>query len=92
MPNIQSRAMTADVVQRYSPAGPVPDAHQLTIPSQPATNSLMSITGAGGNSVPMRGVLPIEQMSDSDIARFYPYTAFFDRIPTYTYYALFNRK
>lgn len=50
------------------------------------SSNLMSITG--GNSVPMRGIPPIEQMSDSDIYRFFPYTAYFDRIPKYTYYSL----
>lgn len=95
MPSIGSRRMTDDVMQKYT----IADA-SVSRPSQlPATantsfnsSNLMSITGAGGNSVPMRGILPIEQMSDSDGSRFFPYTAFFDRIPNYTYYALLNKK
>jgi hypothetical protein len=95
MPNINSRRMTSDVMQKYTISeASVDRPYQLPATANASFNSsnLMSITGAGGNSVPMRGVLPIEQMSDSDIARFFPYTAFFDRIPNYTYYQLFNRK
>jgi hypothetical protein len=52
------------------------------------SSNLMSITS--GNSVPMRGILPIEFMSDSDSSRFFPYTAYFDRIPKYTFFTQLN--
>jgi hypothetical protein len=90
---------TVDNMVGYTLADSIPNppAAQPSMSGDPSAlhvvstgSNLMSITG--GNTVPMRGILPIEQMSDCDLYRFYPYSAYFDRIPKYTYYALFNDK
>lgn len=104
MPKVTSRISSFDdMAGRYEPmsttvssVGAVP-THLLPVTDNvapintPVTSShLMSITS--GNSVPMRGVLPVEQMSDADVDRYFPYGAHQDRIPKYTYYLLFNTK
>lgn len=96
MPPIHTRMATVDNVTGYTVPDSIP-APQSHITGDPSAlhvtamgSNLMSITG--GNTVPMRGILPIEQMSDCDLYRFYPYSAYFDRIPKYTYYALLNDK
>ncbi len=83
---------TIDNMRPYESAA---STHAVPVAGDPAAphisgnnGSLMSITN--GNSVPMRGILPIEQMTDYDLYRFFPYTAYTDRIPKYTYYQLFN--
>lgn len=68
---------------RYNPAGSIPPQ---TI--QETAYGGMSI--AKGNRVPMRGTLPIEQMTDSDLYSFYPYNSYTDRTWKYTYFTLFN--
>lgn len=55
-----------------------------------STHTGMRLISIGGNSVPMRGIHPVEMMTDTDLYRFYPYSAYADRKWTYTYYALFN--
>ena len=89
MPSINSRMLRGNAAD-YETVEPVspPPVHNLPFQTTSNSSSLMSITN--GNSVPMRGILPIEQMSDFDLQRFFPYTAHYDRIPRYTYYALFN--
>jgi hypothetical protein len=88
MPSIANR-MTQELTG-YDSAQPT----SITTTSHPPpatsySNNLMS--SIHGNIVPMRGILPIEQMSDTDIQRFFPYSAYSDRIPKFTYYALLNQ-
>lgn len=97
MPSMNVRMATVDNMKGYDI---VDTPNNLSVPQSPLNNNptslqmtstnsnLMSINQ--GNSVPMRGILPIEQMSDCDLYRFYPYTAHMDRIPKYTYYQLAN--
>lgn len=98
MPSINSRKAIGTDTQ-YTPvstqyttasisASPHSDPSNLQMAG--GSGSLMAIVG--GNRVPMRGILPIEQMTDTDLSRFFPYSAYFDRIPKYTYYALLNSK
>lgn len=98
MPDIRTRMATIDSMSHYEPAEvtqPQQASYGAGISSPAALNltatdsNLMSINQ--GNTVPMRGILPIEQMSDCDLYRFFPYTAHFDRIPKYTYYALLSQ-
>ncbi len=96
MPSIQDRLATGTDVQ-YQPVettqqsvhgSSLPDPSSLQMSG--GSGSLMSISS--GNRTPMRGILPIEQMNDTDLSKFFPYSAYIDRIPKYTYYALFNSK
>jgi hypothetical protein len=96
MPKINDRMYSSDsVLSQYEPVSSSAIHTQLptdpvAVRAQSNSSNLMSITQ--GNSVPMRGILPIEQMTDADLYKFFPYSAFTDRIPKYTYYALFNTK
>jgi hypothetical protein len=92
MPSIESRTTTPDKMDSYEQiASPLVHAPASMLDNPSAlhvtgnSTNLMSITT--GNSVPMRGIPPIEFMSDCDLYKFYPYTAYFDRIPKYTNYA-----
>lgn len=98
MPSIADRLVQSDSLYNYQPASssPYQSVNPMAYSGSPATfqvtstsTNLMSINQ--GNSVPMRGVPPIETMSDCDQYRFFPSTAYFDRIWGYTYYALANR-
>lgn len=84
MPSILSRVATDSTMQKYEPIQPTSLPPPSSITMNPMTSDLMAMHT--GNPVPMRGILPIEQMTDSDINKFYPYTAYFDKIPKYTYY------
>lgn len=93
MPRIADR-MNVD----FSGFGEVMPSPDNPINSYVANPSTLSVSSAGGdmmsinsgNRVPMRGVLPVEQMSDSDLYRFFPYTPYFDRRWTSVYYQLYN--
>src|SRR5260370_28880618 len=98
MPNIKSRTVCDDSLMKYQPVTNTPtqtDTRAIT-PGDPTT---ISMTGTQtrlmspnlGNRVPMRGIHPIELMSDNDLYHFFPNTAFMDRIPVFTYYALNNQ-
>lgn len=94
MPKIDSRIMEFEQLKKYSPVLPNKQAdHNMDVSSSlmmtSTSTNLMSINQ--GNSVPMRGIMPIEQMSDCDIYRFFPNSAYMDRIWSYTYSALANR-
>ncbi len=88
MPSISSRMMPE--LTGYDPAPPAAPSHvSHPPPVPPYSNNLMSNTH--GNTVPMRGLLPIELMNDTDVHRFFPYSAYSDRIPKFTYYSLLTQ-
>lgn len=85
MPPISSRTVTDETIAKYEPISSITSlSPPSSITMTPMNSDLMSVNS--GNPVPMRGILPIEQMTDTDISKFYPYTAYFDKIPKYTYY------
>lgn len=86
MPRINDRLAGPE---KYSQVGSVGQ----TLPGNPSfipTSAINSFMSSSGNSVPMRGVLPIEHMTDTDLYRFFPYSAYNDRMWSYTYFALRN--
>lgn len=87
MPQIDTRFADPEEVALRA----VPPATDTTSPSVLQTSTSGNFMSVGGNTVPMRGVLPVEHMTDTDLYRFYPYSAYVDRVWDYRYFALANR-